>query len=95
MKNREVVKRQWKIGALLSAENHAWFHKQTREAQAEMNRRFQEYKKCEVVYVDHLDLGFKVNVMEFTIEPRERKGKYDRAKENREFRKRVDEELDL
>lgn len=84
-----------KIGALLSAENHAWFHKQTKEAQAEMNRRFQEYKGCEVVYVDHLDLGFTVRAMEFSIEPRERKGKYDRAKEKKEFKKRVEEELDL
>ncbi len=60
-----------------------------------MNRRFQEYKKCEVVYVDHLDLGFEVRAMEFSIEPKKKKGEFNRAKKNREFRKRVEEEIDL
>lgn len=31
-------------GALLSADNHAWFHKQNPEKQAEMNKAFQDYK---------------------------------------------------
>ena len=31
-------------GALLSTENHAWFHKQTPEKQTEMNKAFQQYK---------------------------------------------------
>lgn len=32
-------------GALLSAENHAWFNKQSPQAQAQMNAMFQEYKR--------------------------------------------------
>ena len=32
-------------GALLSAENHAWFNKQSQQAQAQMNQIFQEYKR--------------------------------------------------
>ena len=32
-------------GALLSAENHAWFNKQSPQAQAHMNAMFQEYKR--------------------------------------------------
>lgn len=32
-------------GALLSAENHAWFNKQSQQAQAHMNAMFQEYKR--------------------------------------------------
>lgn len=32
-------------GALLSAENHAWFNKQSQQAQAQMNQMFQEYKR--------------------------------------------------
>ena len=32
-------------GALLSAENHAWFNKQSSQAQAQMNQIFQEYKR--------------------------------------------------
>ena len=31
-------------GALLSVENHAWFHKQSNTSQAKMNAIFQEYK---------------------------------------------------
>lgn len=86
-------------GALLSAENHAWFHKQNPQDQAIMNAMFQEYKKqyeeCQVVFVDELDLGFEVKAMEFHIDEREqKKEKYNRAKEKREFQKRVDEELD-
>ena len=85
-------------GALLSAENHAWFHQQSYKAQAQMNAMFQEYKKqyqeCEVVFVDDLDLGFEIKAMEFHIGEREqKKDKYNRAKEKREFQKRVEEEL--
>lgn len=86
-------------GALLSAENHAWFHQQSAQDQAQMNEIFQEYKKqydeCQVVFVDELDLGFQIRAMEFHIDERElKKEKYNRAKEKREFQKRVDEELD-
>ena len=86
-------------GALLSAENHAWFHQQSSKDQTQMNAIFQEYKKqyqeCKVVFVDDLDLGFEIKAMEFHIDEREqKKEKYKRAKEKREFQKRVDEELD-
>ena len=86
-------------GALLSAENHAWFHKQTPQDQTTMNDLFQEYKRqydeCQVVFVDDLHLDFEVKAMEFHIDEREqKKEKYNRAKEKREFQKRVDEELD-
>ena len=85
-------------GALLSAENHAWFHQQSSKDQTQMNAMFQEYKKqyqeCEVVFVDDLDLGFEIKAMEFCIDEKEqKKDKYNRAKEKREFQKRVDEEL--
>ena len=85
-------------GALLSAENHAWFHQQSSKDQTQMNAMFQEYKKqyqeCEVVFVDDLDLGFEIKAMEFHIDEREqKKDKYNRAKEKREFQKRVEEEL--
>lgn len=84
-----------KIGALLSAENHEWFNKQSEEAQREMNRIFQEYKKCNVEFVDHVDLSFSVKPAVFAIEPEQKKEKYNRAKVNREFRKRIDEEWEL
>lgn len=86
-------------GALLSAENHAWFHKQNSQDQAIMNAMFQEYKKqyqeCQVVFVDKLNLGFEIKAMEFSIgEKEQKKEKYNRAKEKREFQRQVDEELD-
>ena len=39
-------------GALLSAENHAWFNKQSSQAQAQMNQIFQEYKQQVDIGVD-------------------------------------------
>lgn len=86
-------------GALLSAENHAWFHKQSPRDQAIMNEMFQEYKRqyqeCQIVFVDELELPFEVKTMEFHIDERElKRTKYNRAKEKREFQRRVDEELD-
>lgn len=86
-------------GALLSAENHAWFHKQSPRDQAIMNEMFQEYKRqyqeCQIVFVDKLELPFEVKTMEFHIDERElKRTKYNRAKEKREFQRRVDEELD-
>lgn len=86
-------------GALLSAENHAWFHQQSAQDQRCMNNMFQEYKKqyqeCQVVFVDDLQLDVQVRAMEFHIDEREqKKEKYNRAKEKREFQKRIDEEFD-
>lgn len=86
-------------GALLSAENHAWFHKQHPQYQTYMNNMFQEYKRqseeCQVVFVDNLHLDFEIKAMEFSIGEREqKKEKYNRAKEKREFKKRIEEEFD-
>lgn len=82
-------------GALLSAENHSWFHQQSPQAQGYMNAIFQEYKKqadeCTVVFVDELDLPFEVRTIEFSIDER---GKFNRAKEKRETQKIIDEYYD-
>lgn len=82
-------------GALLSAENHQWFHKQSSAAQGCMNAIFQEYKKqadeCTVVFVDELELPFEVKVMEFGVDEKE---KFNRAKEKRKTQKIIDEYYD-
>ena len=82
-------------GALLSAENHSWFHQQSPQAQGYMNAIFQEYKKqvdeCTVVFVDELELPFEVKVMEFGVDE---KGKFNRAKEKRKTQKIIDEYYD-
>ena len=86
--------------ALLSVENHAWFHKQSSQYREYMNTMFQEYKRqqskeCQVVFVDELEFPFEIRMTEFHIDEREqKKEKYNRAKEKRELRRRIDEELD-
>lgn len=91
-------------GALLSAENHAWFHQQSPQAQGYMNALFQEYKRqsdeCKIIFTDHLDLGFVVQPITFAIDEKgqvleQKKEKYNRAKEKREFQKRIDDERDM
>ena len=80
-------------GALLSAENHIWFNKQSEEAQKQMNELFQKYKqsaKCKVEFVDKLDTRF--TVASAIIVPAELEKKYNRAKEKRAWQKEVEEE---
>ena len=79
-------------GAILSAENHEWFNKQTPEKQAELNRKFQEYKQCTVEYVDKLNTGIEIRTMVF--EPQQlfrenkvKQEKKDTKKERQELQK--------
>ena len=44
-------------GALLSAENHEWFHKQKEPQRQEMNQAFQDYKK-----------GYKIGIAQVTTD---------------------------
>ena len=82
-------------GALLSNENHIWFHKQSESSQKKMNLIFQEYKKksdeCKVVYVDEIKLPFEIKFTEISTDKR---GKYNRAKKKKEDRKIVREYLE-
>lgn len=81
-------------GALLSAENHAWFNKQSKEVQRQMNELFQKYKQsveCKVELVDELDTRF--SIASAIIVPAElKKEHYNRAKEKRAWKKEVEEE---
>lgn len=74
-------------GAILSAENHEWFNKQSPEKQAELNRKFQEYKKCSIEFVEGLDT--EIEIKETIFEPQElfKKKKQDRDKVKRKERK--------
>lgn len=80
-------------GALLSAENHAWFNKQTKEEQDRMNKIFQEYKKCKVVFVDHVDVDFKIRIQEFSIKPDKglMKTEFNRSEVKRETKKAIED----
>lgn len=61
-------------GALLSAENHQWFHKQSKQAQDTMNNMFQELKrqidqnKLGIEYVEDIECPFEINCSEIWIE---------------------------
>lgn len=92
-------------GALLSAENHAWFNKQSPQAQEFMNTAFQEYKKRvkfaintaviqngEIPKAQSIEIDMS-DCIEIPLEDNNRK--YNRAKIKREFQKIVDEELEL
>lgn len=81
-------------GALLSAENHAWFNKQSKESQKQMNELFQKYKQsveCKVEFVEELETRF--SVASAIIVPAElEKEHYNRAREKRAWKKEVEEE---
>ena len=81
-------------GALLSTENHEWFNRQSKEAQKQMNELFQQYKasvECKIEFVEDLDTRF--SIASAIIVPAElEKEHYNRAKENRAWKKQVEEE---
>lgn len=81
-------------GALLSAENHAWFNKQSKEAQRQMNEVFQQYKQsveCKVEFVDNLDTRF--SIASAIIVPAEiEKAHYNRARKKRAWQREIEEE---
>lgn len=53
-------------GALLSAENHAWFHRQPYKSQKKMNAIFQEYKRCKIEFTDDIP---EINIRYAIISP--------------------------
>lgn len=59
-----------------------------------MNKKFQEYKECRVVYVDKLDIDFKINAMVFKPEDLiKEKVDFNRAKIKAETRKLAEDYL--
>lgn len=78
-------------GALLSVENHVWFNAQSEKKQSELNRAFQRYKKCGIVFVKKLETDFDVKTIEVVMNERT----YNRAKVNEQTRRVIDNELEL
>lgn len=58
-------------GALLSADNHNWFHQQPIQRQREMNDLFQELKReldhIGIEYIDDLETPIKVNAVSIRV----------------------------
>ena len=84
-------------GALLSKENHIWFHQQSEVKQEYLNAIFQEYKRqsdaCKVVFVEDLDIPYEVNVVELSIDEKQN-ARYNRAKKKAEDRKLAERYVD-
>ena len=63
-------------GAVLSRENHTWFHQQPLESQAQINEIFQKYKayidECKIEYVDNLKLPFEIRFTDFSIKEKKK-----------------------
>ncbi|MGN1300689.1 MAG: hypothetical protein ACI4VC_05040 [Clostridia bacterium] len=84
-------------GALLSAENHAWFHQQSPEKQAEMNKAFQEYKMSVAEVTTHgIIQAHKIDIdmndcMTIPLENNRETTKQRRAREKRELRREMEE----
>lgn len=78
-------------GALLSVENHQWFNAQSEKKQSELNKAFQKYKKCGVVFVNKLDPDFDVRTIEVVMNEKA----YNRAKVTEQTRKVINNELEL
>ena len=84
-------------GALLSTENHEWFHKQPKEAQRKMNNMFQELKReidrqeLRVEYVDEIKCPFEAGFAELFIDKKginiKKLKAEEKAKEKRELQK--------
>lgn len=84
-------------GALLTAENHALFHKLSREEQDRLNQAFQEYKRrkdqeLQIEYVEPGELPFELSVAEIDIDDTGRLRSYSRAKMKQETRQMIKEE---
>lgn len=83
-------------GALLSAENHEWFHKQPKQAQRQMDEMFQELKRqidrqeCRVEYVDEVKCPFEATFVEMSID---KLGKLDVKKIHQQERNKEKQEL--
>ncbi len=80
-------------GALLSEENHIWFHKQSKEKQRKMNNAFQEYKKCKVEFSDIPEQPFEISFAEIEIIDKLKVKPINRATIKEETRKAYKEYL--
>jgi len=80
-------------GALLSEENHIWFHRQSKEKQKQMNNTFQQYKKCKVEFADIPEPEFEIKFAEIEVEDKIKIKPINRAKIKEETRKAYQEYL--
>lgn len=68
-------------------------HSLPRKDEEKINNMIRKYKECKVVYVDNLELGYKVHYTEFKIQGK-KKEIYNRATKKEEDRKLAEDYLD-
>ncbi len=84
-------------GALIGLGNHNWFHKQSKENQDKMNKAFQDYKDCKVVFMDDIfpEIDYKVVANHFTLKDLKLDKKiHDKSKQKNELSKITREYID-
>ena len=75
---------------------HDWLEQLSNADREAVNNELREYKRrhskeCTVEFVDYLPLNWEVKAMVFTPEELQPKKKYNRAKDKREFMRRIEE----
>lgn len=80
-------------GAILCRSCHDYLEQLPPKERKKLNKELQEYKsqRCQVKFVEDLDIDYKVVAMEFGIEDLEHKKKYDRLEKKREDKELIDE----
>ena len=90
-------------GAVINAVAHSYLHSLPRHQEEIINNMLREHKRrvdnareCKIEFVDTLDIGIKINYTEisFSEEIKPPKEKFNRAKEKREFEKRIRDEME-
>ena len=87
-------------GAVVNALAHSYLHSLPRHQEEIINNMLREFKanarECKIEMVDTLDIGIDIKFAEisFSGETKPSKQRFDRAKEKREFEKRIREDLE-
>ena len=79
-----------KNGALLSRENHIWFHRQPESVRSALNKKFKKYKACKVVFVDTPPTHIRTKPFELNLN----KVPYNRDHMKKETKQLLDEDLE-
>lgn len=84
-------------GSVVNSLAHTYMHSLPREQEEYINNELREYKRqhskeCTVEFVDYLPLDFEVKAMVITPEEMQPSKKYNRARDKREFLRRIEDE---
>lgn len=83
-------------GAVVNSLAHGYLHSLPRHQEEIINNMLREYKKCDVILSDDINIDFEIKAAEisFSDEIQHNKKPFNRAKEKQQFRKRIIEEME-